>query len=88
MAATLYLGVRLPEKPYERLKLNDINFSTKKVSELKVDAEKLLNFSREQLGRFDVVIFISKFEEDKDGTHLKKKQTFRSTQNSSIVEFC
>ena len=49
--ATLYLGVRLPEKPYERLKLNDINLTTKKVSELKVDAERLLNFSREQLGK-------------------------------------
>lgn len=54
MSAALYLGVRLPEKPYERLKFNDINFSTKKVIDLKVDAEKLLNYSSQQMGESNI----------------------------------
>lgn len=53
MVSALYLGVRLPEKPYERVKLDDVNISTKKLCELKVDAEKLLNYSSEQMGKAD-----------------------------------
>lgn len=48
--SSLYLGIRLLEKPYERLKLNDINLSTKNIFDLKIDAEKLLNFSHDELG--------------------------------------
>lgn len=50
--SSLYLGVRLPEKPYERLKLDDVNFSTTNVVDLKNDAEKLLNFSHDELGAY------------------------------------
>lgn len=48
--SSLYLGVRLPEKPYERLKLDDVNLSTTNIVDLKIDAEKLLNFSHSELG--------------------------------------
>lgn len=46
----LYLCVRFPEKPYERLKLTDIDLSTNNVADLKVETEKLLNFSHKELG--------------------------------------
>lgn len=49
--SSLYLGIRLPEKPFERLKLTNIDFITKNVSELKIDAEKLLNFPHKELGK-------------------------------------
>lgn len=48
--ASLYLGIRLPEKPFERLKLTNINLLTKNVVELKVEAEKILNFPHNELG--------------------------------------
>lgn len=51
MVASLYLGIRLHEKPYERLKLSDIDLQSKKFSDLKVDTEKLLNHSAENLGK-------------------------------------
>lgn len=50
--SSLYLGVRLPEKPYERVKLDDINLSTTNIVDLKIDAEKLLNFSHTDLGAY------------------------------------
>lgn len=48
--STLYLGVRLPEKPFQRLKLDDINFTEKNIIDLKVDAGKILNYSHDNLG--------------------------------------
>lgn len=55
--SSLYLGIRLPEKPYERLKLDDVNFSTKNIVDLKIDAEKLLHFAHSELGAY--VVFVS-----------------------------
>lgn len=49
--ASLYLGIRLPEKPFERLKLSNIDLITKNVADLKIEAEKLLNFPHKELGR-------------------------------------
>lgn len=46
----LYLGVRLPEKPFQRVKLDDINFTTKNIFDIKIDAEKILNYSHNNLG--------------------------------------
>lgn len=49
--ASLYLGVRLPEKPYTRLKLTNVNLLKKNVADLKNDAEKLLSCSHKELGK-------------------------------------
>lgn len=49
--ASLYLGIRLPEKPFERLKLTNIDLITKNVADLKIEAEKLLNFPHNELGK-------------------------------------
>lgn len=49
--ASLYLGIRLPEKPFERLKLTNIDLITKNVADLKIEAEKQLNFPHNELGR-------------------------------------
>lgn len=49
--ASLYLGIRLPEKPFERLKLTNIDLITKNVADLKIEAEKLLNFPHKELGK-------------------------------------
>lgn len=49
--ASLYLGIRLPEKPFERLKLTNIDLITKNVADLKVETEKLLNFPHKELGK-------------------------------------
>lgn len=48
--ASLYLGIRLPEKPFERLKITNIDLITKNVADLKIEAEKLLNFPHKELG--------------------------------------
>lgn len=48
--ASLYLGVRLPEKPFKRLKLTNVDLITKNVADLKKDTEKLLNFPHSELG--------------------------------------
>lgn len=48
--ASLYLGIRLPEKPFERLKLTNIDLITKNVADLKIEAERLLNFPHKELG--------------------------------------
>lgn len=48
--ASLYLGIRLPEKPFERLKLTNIDLITKNVADLKLEAEKLLELPQNQLG--------------------------------------
>lgn len=48
--ASLYLGVRLPEKPFERLKLTNIDLLTKNVADLKIEAAKLIDFPRKELG--------------------------------------
>lgn len=50
--ASLYLGVRLPEKPFERLKLTNIDLLTKNVADLKIEAEKLIDFPRKELGQY------------------------------------
>lgn len=50
--ASLYLGIRLPEKPFERVKLSNIDLQTKNVAELKIDAEKMLNFPHNELGKY------------------------------------
>lgn len=50
--ASLYLGIRLPEKPFERLKLSNIDLITKNVADLKIEAEKLLNFPHNELGKY------------------------------------
>ncbi|XP_031639750.1 uncharacterized protein LOC116351750 [Contarinia nasturtii] len=47
--ASLYLGVRLPEKPFERLKLTNIDLIKKNVGDLKIETEKLLNFPHNEL---------------------------------------
>lgn len=47
--ASLYLGVRLPEKPFKRLKLTNVDLITKNVADLKKEAEKLLNFPHNEL---------------------------------------
>lgn len=60
MVAALYLGVRLCEKPYERVKLTDIDFQTKKISDLKEDAERLLNYKSERLGESTHVFLLTK----------------------------
>lgn len=49
--ASLYLAVRLPEKPYERLKLSNIDLTAKNVGELKIETEKLLNFPHNEMGK-------------------------------------
>lgn len=49
--ASLYLGIRLPEKPFERLKLTNVDLITKNVADLKIEAEKLLNFPHKELGK-------------------------------------
>lgn len=49
--ASLYLGIRLPEKPFERLKLTNIDLDTKNVAALKIEAEKILNFPHNELGK-------------------------------------
>lgn len=49
--ASLYLGIRLPEKPFERLKLTNIDLDTENVAALKIEAEKILNFPHNELGK-------------------------------------
>lgn len=49
--SSLYLGVRLPSKPFERLKLLNIDLPTKNVAELKLETEKMLNLSHNELRR-------------------------------------
>lgn len=49
--ASLYLGIRLPEKPFERLKLTNIDLLAKNVADLKLETEKLLNFPHKELGK-------------------------------------
>lgn len=49
--ASLYLGVRLPEKPFQRLKLTNVDLITKNVADLKKDTEQLLNFPHNELGK-------------------------------------
>lgn len=49
--ASLYLGIRLPEKPFKRLKLNNIDLITKNVTDLKKETENLLNFPHSELGK-------------------------------------
>lgn len=60
--ASLYLSVRLPEKHHERVKLSDINLSTKNVADLKNEAEKLLNFPHNELGKVCNTHDISKYK--------------------------
>lgn len=50
--SSLYLGVRLPEKPYKRLKLTNIDLLKKNVADLKLDAAKLLSCSQNEMGKF------------------------------------
>lgn len=54
--ASLYLGIRLPEKPFERLKLTNIDLLAKNVADLKLEAEKLLNFPHKELGEFLILV--------------------------------
>lgn len=49
--ASLYLGIRLPQKPFERLRIANIDLVTKNVADLKIDAEKLINFPHNELGK-------------------------------------
>lgn len=56
--ASVFLGVRLPEKPYERHQIKDIDFSTKNVADLKTEAEKLLNTPKDDLGSCTLSLFI------------------------------
>lgn len=49
---SLYLGVRLPEKRFHRFKLDDINLTTKNILDLKMDAERILNYSYSNLGTY------------------------------------
>lgn len=41
----------MPEKIFERLKLTNIDLITKNVADLKIEAEKLLNFPHKELGK-------------------------------------
>lgn len=49
MAVQLYLGVRLPEKPYEKIALNGVQIS-KKIIDLKQKAEEILKHPNKELG--------------------------------------
>lgn len=58
--ASLYLGIRLPEKPFARLKLTNIDLITKNVADLKNETEKLLNLSHKELGKFKTLSYQTK----------------------------
>lgn len=47
----LYFGVRLAERPYERIAVNNVD-ATKKTIELKLDAQEMLNNLNKELGMF------------------------------------
>lgn len=47
--ASLYLGIRLPKKPFERIKLMNIDLNTKNVADLKLEAEKVMNLSHNEI---------------------------------------
>lgn len=46
----LYFGVRLAERPYERIAVNNVK-ATKKTIELKLDAQEMLNNLNKELGK-------------------------------------
>lgn len=47
--ASIYLGIRLPKKSFERMKLLNIDLPTKNVADLKLEAEKMINLSHKEL---------------------------------------
>lgn len=47
--ASLYLGFRLPKKPFERVKLVNIDLPTKNVAALKLDVEQMMNLPHKEL---------------------------------------
>lgn len=49
--SAVFLNVRLPKKPNERIKLSDIDFTSKNLSDLKIDAEKLLSVPKDSMGK-------------------------------------
>lgn len=50
MAVHVYLGVRLPEKPYERVAIKNVCVS-KKTIDLKLEAGQILQHPKEELGK-------------------------------------
>lgn len=52
----LYFGVRLAERPYERIAVNNVK-ATKKTIELKLDAQEMLNNLNKELGKLLVSHF-------------------------------
>lgn len=61
---SIFLSVWLPSKPNERIKLNDIDLVSKNISDLKIDAEKLLNVPEDNMGK-QFIIDIRKFKKKK-----------------------
>lgn len=51
MSLPLFLSVHLPEKQNERLRINDLSITTKKILDLKVETGKLLSLSHDDLGK-------------------------------------